>query len=175
MATFGTENAPQYLSIPGEQAKTKLFEYIPNPKRCNKCQSCQHPEKCKRLVPVCGKCVSKGHRIETCSSATIKCYPCGEAHYVGHRNCEKHAEEKAMLTIQTRERLTRREAIQYFNRIDPNRHRTYVRTARTAESTITTERKAMSQTNGDQPNSDDAKSEELVKEKLLTTTVAKEN
>ena len=31
LATFNCEKIPQYITIPGEQAKTELYDYIPNP------------------------------------------------------------------------------------------------------------------------------------------------
>ena len=110
---------------------------------------------CRSLVPVCGKCASKRHRIETCSSAAVKCYHCGEAYYVRHRDCERQAKERSILTIQTREILTRREAIQYLSKTNPDRHRSYARAARSAESKTTTEEGARSPTNGGQPSSED--------------------
>ena len=143
LATFKGKNIPQYISIPGEQAKTKLYEHIPNPIRCNKCQSYGHTEKyCKNSVPICGKCSTPGHRIETCNSASIKCHHCSEPHYAGHRACQKQKEEKAIMTLQVKERLTRREAIQRLDQINPDRHRNYAEVAKTGNRQETANREA---------------------------------
>ena len=131
LAIFKGKDNPQYISIPGEQAKTKLYEHIPNPIRCNKCQSYGHAEKyCKAFVPICGKCSTPGHRVETCNNASIKCHHCSEPHYAGHRTCQKQKEGKAIMTLQVKERLTRREAIQRLDQINPDRHRNYAKVAK---------------------------------------------
>ena len=65
--------------------------------------------------------------------------------------------KKSILTFRTRERLTRREAVQYLYKTN---HRSYARAARSAESKTTTEEGARSQVNGGQPSSEDTSSNE---------------
>ena len=132
LATFTSEKIPQYITITGEQAKTKLYDSIPNPLMCNKCQIYGHPEKyCESNTPVCGNCAEAGHRIETCRSTTLKCFHCEEPHHVGHTACRKHKEEEAIVTVQLKEKLARKEAIQHLQKINPDQKINYSRAVRT--------------------------------------------
>ena len=58
--------------------------------------------------------------IKTCRSTTVRCSYCEEPHYVDHRNSQKYKEERAIVTMQTKERMTRREAIQHLEKINPD-------------------------------------------------------
>ena len=55
--TIKEKTVPEYIEIAGEQAKTKVYEYISSPMMCQKCLDFGHTQKnCKRDITICGRC-----------------------------------------------------------------------------------------------------------------------
>ena len=54
LITFKDSNIPEYLEIPGEQSRTKIYEYFSKPQICSKCLEFRHGVKyCKSTDQIC--------------------------------------------------------------------------------------------------------------------------
>ena len=74
--TFKEKCLPEYIEIAGEQAKTKVYEYISSPMMCQGCLDFGHTKiYCKRDITICGRCNGADRTSRDCraisSSATI--------------------------------------------------------------------------------------------------------
>ena len=57
LLTFRENEPPRFLNIPGESAKTKVYEYFERPMNCRKCLEYSHTHKnCRKQMPTCTKC-----------------------------------------------------------------------------------------------------------------------
>jgi hypothetical protein len=120
MITFKTR-VPDFLDIPGEQSKTKVYEYLPSPMLCKKCLTYGHTAKrCDAVIDTCAKCDEEGHSFKNCTSTTEKCHHCKRQHRTAWRTCPIHIYEKELIAIQTRLRIGRSLAIREINNINPN-------------------------------------------------------
>ena len=81
LITFKDVNISEYIKIPGEQSRTKVYEYISRPQICSKClEFCHGAKYCKCLVQLCGKCDNAGHDRANCKNLQVKCHHCSEHH-----------------------------------------------------------------------------------------------
>lgn len=119
MVSFYSNQLPKFIEIPGEQSKTEVYPYIPNPTICKKCQEYMHTIKYCNNQPRCRNC-SANHDTNLCKSLKLQCYHCTGEHRVGDRRCPKHIKEKEITTLQTREKISRKEALQQLVDINPN-------------------------------------------------------
>ena len=63
------QDLPEYIDIPGEQSRTKVYEYLQKPMICSQCQEYGHTKKyCKSNIIICRWCNCQGHDIEHCNS-----------------------------------------------------------------------------------------------------------
>lgn len=79
--------------------------YVPNPRRCFKCQRFGHSSQSCRGKPVCPKCAGVDHSQESCSNEP-KCVNCQGSHPVYSRSCLRWKEEKEILKIKTEQNIT---------------------------------------------------------------------
>lgn len=127
LVTFQKIELPEFIVIPGEQSKTKVYPYIPKPMRCRKCQDYLHTMKyCESSEIVCGKC-SEAHLTETCTSSTLKCFHCNGAHEAGNRRCPKERTEQEIKAIQIKKKMSRRQAIISLEQTNPSYEMQYSR------------------------------------------------
>ena len=71
---------PQFISVPGEMMKTKVYEYKRRPLFCRSCQEYGHSQtRCTGAVR-CAKCAAADHNAQTCSETVLKCHHCGGQH-----------------------------------------------------------------------------------------------
>ena len=77
----------------------RLMPYVPEPRRCYKCQKFGHTAKfCKKQQPVCPVC-SEEHQYEECTNKDRpKCANCTGTHSASYRKCTKYIEVKKILT-----------------------------------------------------------------------------
>ena len=130
LITFKDGNIPEYIEIPGEQSKTKVYEYYSKPQICNKCLQFRHGVKyCRSTEQVCGKCDGVGHDKSNCNSAVIKCHHCSEQHYTGDKNCSVYKYEQEILIIQAKQKISRRQAVQFLDKNNPAIKLDYLRAA----------------------------------------------
>ena len=130
LLTFRENNIPEYLEIPGEQSSTKVYEYISKPQICSRCLEFRHGAKyCRSPVQVCGKCDEVGHEKTNCRANTTKCHHCAERHYTGDKQCSVDKYEQEVLIIQAKQRVLRRQAVQYLEVNNPGIKMNYLRAA----------------------------------------------
>ena len=112
-------NLPTYVTIPGEQAKSKVYEYKQKPLLCKRCQTYNHRDKyCQRNV-VCRQCGEADHPAEGCNNPT-KCFHCGNGHEAGNSQCIEYKFEEELLSVQKKEGVPRYQARFIINERNPN-------------------------------------------------------
>ena len=93
--TFKEKCLPEYIEISGEQAKTKVYEYISSPLMCQGCLDFGHTKKnYKRNITICGRCNGADHTSRHCSSGTVECRHCYEDHPIKSNKCSIYKYEK---------------------------------------------------------------------------------
>lgn len=117
---FNKPDVPTFVSIPGEQALTKVYEYKNRPQLCKNCLAFGHSVKNCSSPKVCAKCDTSGHSIEECESEEDVCHHCSGKHITGTRNCREYRKEEEIVAVQQRQGLPRTQAIAYLERQNPN-------------------------------------------------------
>ena len=106
----GETEMPEFIDIPGESARTRVFEYKRMPTLCNKCLEFGHPSKVCRGQERCTKCAAQDHKAESCENE-IKCYHCQTRHVTGDKKlCQEYLDEAETLIIQTQSQISRAQA-----------------------------------------------------------------
>jgi len=106
----GETEMPEFIDIPGESARTRVFEYKRMPTLCGKCLEFGHPAKICRGQERCTKCAAHDHKAESCESE-IKCYHCQTRHVTGDKKlCQEYLDEAEMILIQTQSHISRAQA-----------------------------------------------------------------
>ena len=130
LITFKDGNIPEYIEIPGDQYKTKVYECISRPQICSKCLEFYHGAKyCKSPVQVCGKCGNAPYDRANCKNLGVKCHHCSENHFTGDKRCHVYKYEQEVLIIQTKQKVPRRQAIQVLENNNPSIKMDYLRAA----------------------------------------------
>ena len=121
IVTFGSPSLPV---PPGQKIKigydpVELELYIPNPRRCFKCQRYRHGQNTCRLEQVCPKCGTKGHDYANCPNDP-HCLYCGQNHACTYTKCPMFILEKKIVEENARNHLPFPEAEKkvYFNNPD---------------------------------------------------------
>ena len=86
LLTFCTD-LPQYIDVPGELIRTKVYEYKQQPLMCKRCLKYGHGVKHCEKEQRCAKCSADGHERNECKSMGEKCVHCGKDHQAGERGC----------------------------------------------------------------------------------------
>lgn len=84
--------------------------YIPNPRRCFRCQRYGRGSLSCRGKATCARCGSTDHAAENCSSDTAKCVNCGGPHPTYSRTCPLWKQEKDVIALKTKENISFPEA-----------------------------------------------------------------
>ena len=106
--TFDHFALPQKVSIGWVYYDVR--EYIPNPRRCFKCQRYGHGTKvCRSQEDRCANCGEFGHMDRGCSNPT-NCCNCEEPHPSYSKKCQTYLQEKEILTVMTKEKMSYPEA-----------------------------------------------------------------
>lgn len=79
--------------------------FVPNPRRCFKCQRFGHSSQVCRGQATCPKCSGKDHTPESCKNE-FQCTNCQGAHPVYSRSCPRWQQEKQILKIKTEQNLS---------------------------------------------------------------------
>lgn len=141
--TFDTPNQIKEIKL-GYQV-TEVREYIPNPRRCMKCQKFGHIQKICNKQEVCSICLAFNHRKENCEANTPTCANCDNIppHQSSSRTCPTFLEEMNIQNIMARTKKPYREAkIMTVNMIKEN----ISYAATTANSSSTENNKKSTQT-----------------------------
>ncbi|XP_064475532.1 uncharacterized protein LOC135389410 [Ornithodoros turicata] len=83
--------------------------YIPNPRRCFKCQRFGHGSQVCRGQAICPKCAGMDHSAESCANE-VRCANCKGSHPVYSRSCPRWQEEKEILKKKVTQNISYREA-----------------------------------------------------------------
>ena len=116
------EKEPQsFIKIPGEQEKTKVFEYSERPMSCKTCLEFGHTaKKFHEKIATCAGCSYEGHKKDKCTSNEVKCLHYGEVDQSYSRNCPVFKKEMKIVQIQTKERIPRQQAIRNLLGLKPH-------------------------------------------------------
>lgn len=94
--------------------------YIPNPRRCLKCQKFGHGQKyCNWRVAICAHCAVSAHTSENCQEQIPKCRNCEQQHPSWSRECQVYLEEKEIQKIQAEDRISNFDARKKFRSLNP--------------------------------------------------------
>lgn len=104
----------------------RVRPYIPNPRRCFRCQRFGHSSHSCRSKPSCAKCASVEHDSERCVN-DLRCVNCNGPHASYSRSCPRWQEEKDIMTLKVTENLT---YIQAKKRVAFTRKGTFAEAAR---------------------------------------------
>lgn len=87
----------------------RVRPYIPNPRRCFRCQRFGHGSQSCRGNPTCVKCGQSEHDDAECTN-TLNCVNCKGPHAAYSRACPEWKKEKDILTLKTKENIPYKEA-----------------------------------------------------------------
>lgn len=124
IVTFGSSELPE--TIETGYTKLRVRPYIPNPRRCFKCQRCGHSSHTCKGQSTCARCASQEHISDNCESEA-HCVNCGGSHPAYSRSCSAWRREKDIISLKVRENISFREA---RKRCSPFHGTTYLDAAR---------------------------------------------
>lgn len=105
--TFHTSTLPEYVQT--GYVKIRVRPYIPNPRRCFKCQRFGHGSQSCRGRSTCAKCASHDHAADDCKD-TPHCANCDGEHAAYSRTCPSWKKEKQIITLKVKENISFKEA-----------------------------------------------------------------
>lgn len=117
--TFGSSTLPEHIET--GYIRMHVRPYIPNPRRCFKCQRYGHGSQSCRGRLTCAKCSSHDHPADECSN-TPHCINCDGGHPSYSRACPAWKREKDIISLKVRENISFKEARRRFSIVS---HRTY--------------------------------------------------
>lgn len=88
--------------------KTRV--YIPNPRRCFKCQRYGHGTNGCREKQTCAKCAGHDHLTEECKATQFKCSNCDGPHAAYSHSCQRFKQEKEIINLTVTQNLSFQEA-----------------------------------------------------------------
>lgn len=88
--------------------------YVPNPRRCYKCQRYGHGTNSCRGRPKCAKCGQPDHLTDNCDASNFTCPNCHGPHAAYSRSCETFKQEKQIITLKVNENISFPEARKRF-------------------------------------------------------------
>ena len=109
IVTFGDPSLPKDVKIGYLHVEVKL--YIPNPRRCFKCQRYGHGKNTCTHETVCALCGESGHEYgsDECDKEK-KCYHCEQDHEASSRDCPMWILEKEILKEHLSKNITLKQA-----------------------------------------------------------------
>lgn len=114
--TFNLPTTPRCIKAGINRCDVKL--YIPNPRRCFKCQRFGHGKaRCSSQQEYCGRCANIQHD-EKCTNPA-KCTNCAEDHPSWSRQCPRFILEMEVQRIQTIERISNADARKQYMMRNP--------------------------------------------------------
>nr|XP_037273352.1 uncharacterized protein LOC119165274 [Rhipicephalus microplus] len=110
IVTFNSSTLPDEIET--GYLKLHVRPYIPNPRRCFKCQRFGHASQSCRGQLTCAKCSATGHSSDDNCNAEAHCANCDGDHPAYSRSCTAWRQEKEVITIKYKENISFREARQ---------------------------------------------------------------
>ena len=106
--TFDSCNLPEEVKIGWMNLEVR--KYYPNPRQCYKCQKYNHSaQACRSPVEICSKCAEEGHSGRSCDNPP-NCANCDEPHRSNDKKCFFYKLEKEIITVQTNQKVSYKEA-----------------------------------------------------------------
>lgn len=121
--TFNSNVPPRKVNM-GYYYDIKVEQYYPKPMRCMNCLRLGHTKKVCRGIKKCATCGDNYH--EQCEQ-TARCLECGESHSTLDRQCPVYLDEVEIKIIQTKNRITMREAREIRRAQAPAVPRSYIK------------------------------------------------
>jgi len=99
--TFNTTVLPRSVPVGFEWCRVRT--YIPNPRRCFKCQRYGHFSSVCTRAEVCANCSSTEHSHSRDNPCNLKssCTNCGQEHPAYSKRCPRWLQEKEIITLKT--------------------------------------------------------------------------
>ena len=91
VVTFNSTTPPERMYVGHYRVNVRL--YIPNPRRCYKCQRYGHTTKFCQNDQICENCGKPGHENKDCSSDAV-CANCNGSHKASSKQCSQWKFEK---------------------------------------------------------------------------------
>lgn len=107
IVTFASSVLPETLET--GYTKVRVRPYIPNPRRCFKCQRYGHGSQSCRGRQTCAKCGDHDHPSDDCDGA-LHCSNCDGGHAAYSRACPTWQKEKDIITLKVKENISFQEA-----------------------------------------------------------------
>lgn len=106
--TFNRTTLPE--SVHAAFISCRVRPYVPNPRRCFKCQRYGHGTQTCRGRLTCAKCSDHDHAADDCSSKEAKCVNCHGPHAAYSRSCDTFKKEKQIIQLKVTENISFPEA-----------------------------------------------------------------
>lgn len=110
--TFGSSRLPEHIET--GYMKIRVRAYIPNPRRCFRCQKYGHGSLSCRGRPTCAKCAEHDHSADDCNN-TPHCANCDGGHASYSRSCPAWKKEKEIIALKIKENISFKEARKRFS------------------------------------------------------------
>jgi len=108
-------NLPPFIHAFGR--RFKVFEYIPRPMRCDKCQQFGHLKQHCARPEICSRC-GENHSYELCpyrhNNDVKKCINCHGDHSAAYRGCPEYVKTQEILKIRTVNKVSYAEAAKKY-------------------------------------------------------------
>ncbi|XP_037572324.1 uncharacterized protein LOC119454478 [Dermacentor silvarum] len=105
--TFASTTLP--TAVKASYLYLRVRPYIPNPRRCFRCQRYGHGSQSCRGNPTCVKCGQNDHDDEQCTNP-LQCINCKGPHAAYSRSCPEWKKEKEIITLKTKRNISYQEA-----------------------------------------------------------------
>ena len=114
LLTFDSTTLPEIVSCTWIRCPVRL--YIPEPMRCYKCQHFGHTTKrCRKTWVTCPRCAEQHSKEENCNTQQLRCANCTGKHPTYSKRCPKFLEEKEILSLKVKEKISFQEARRMVN------------------------------------------------------------
>ncbi|CAN7938035.1 unnamed protein product, partial [Ixodes hexagonus] len=125
--TFNTTTLP--FTVKAGCLNCKVRPYVPNPRRCFRCQRFGHGSLTCRGKATCAKCASTDHPSDNCGNDTPSCVNCQGTHPAYSRSCPLWKREKEILSLKVKENISYPEARKqkYISNTSPIETSTFAR------------------------------------------------
>ncbi|GBN33076.1 hypothetical protein AVEN_7614-1 [Araneus ventricosus] len=121
--TFYSNKLPEHIKA--GYMRLSVRTYIPNPFRCFKCQLFGHSKTSCRGTLTCARCAEVGHESTDCNR-TEKCFNCKGEHISFSRNCFAWKQEKEIIAMKIKNRISYQEARKLIKSRTPKPGNSYV-------------------------------------------------
>lgn len=106
--TFDTTTLPE--TVTAGYIICRVRPFVPNPRRCFRCQRFGHGSQVCRGKATCAKCGEPDHLSDNCTNDKVHCVNCKGDHPTYSRSCPQWKYEKEVVTLKIKENISFPEA-----------------------------------------------------------------